>query len=123
MLGVAVSTPSTSYTLLISSKPTPAVAMVAAWPGAGAASTSVVGGGVRGCKMIGSRTIVPTSALNRGPKVPAFRSYTHSVYCGGASVTLAPEVFDAVHRLVALGVTVVSSTRQGDQLTNMRLVP
>ncbi len=45
------------------------------------------------------------------------------MYCGGASVTLAPEVFDAVHRLVALGVTVVSSTKHGDQLTSMRLVP
>src|SRR5579864_2668321 len=105
MFGVAVSTPSTSYTLLISSRPTPAVAMVAACPGVGAASTRIDGAGFLGCKMMGSSTIVPTSALNKGPKVPASRSYTHNVYCGGAIVTLVPEVFDAVQRFVALGVT------------------
>ena len=123
MLGVAVSTPSTSYTLLISSKPTPLLAMVSAAPGAGAASTKIGGAGVLGCRMIGSMTIVPTSALNSGDKVPLSRSYTHSVYCGGASVTLAPAVFDELQRSVVFGVTVVSSTKQGDQLTSRRLVP
>src|ERR1700743_2515836 len=67
--------------------------------------------------------MVPASALNTGPKVPLSRSYTHKVYCGGARVTFAPEVFDEVQRLVVLGLTVVSRTRQGDQLTSMRFVP
>ena len=67
--------------------------------------------------------MVPASALNTGPKVPLSRSYTHKVYWGGARVTLVPEVLLELQRLVVLGVTVVSSTRQGDQLTSMRLVP
>ncbi len=100
-----------------------ALAMVAWAPGAGAASTRMAGAGFLGCKITGSTTIVPTSALSTGPKVPLSKSYTHSVYCGGASVTLGPAVFAAVQRLVALGVTVVSSTKHGDQLTSMRLVP
>src|ERR1700733_8137395 len=104
MLGAAVSMPSTSYTLLISSNPTPEFDMVVAWPGAGAASTKICGAGVRGCRTTRSTTMVPASALNTGPSVPLSRSYTHNVYWGGANVTLVPEVLDDVHRLVVFGV-------------------
>src|ERR1700722_8882129 len=45
------------------------------------------------------------------------------VYCGGASVTFAPLVLPAVQTLVVFGVTVVSRTRQGAQLTSILLVP
>ena len=51
------------------------------------------------------------------------KSYTHRVYCGGASMTLGPLVLADVQTFVAGGVMVVSSTKQGDQLTTMRLVP
>src|ERR1700730_363502 len=107
----------------MSNNPTPALAMVAACPGAGAGSTRVTGAGFLGCRMTSSTTMFPRSALSTGPNVSLSRSYTHSVYWGGAKVTFAPAVFEAVHKLVVFGVTVVSSTRQGDQLTSMRLVP
>src|SRR5260370_21643749 len=45
------------------------------------------------------------------------------VYCGGANCTLAPLVLPDVQALVVAGVTVVSSTKQGAQLTSIRLVP
>ncbi len=48
--------------------------MVAACPGAGAASTKVTGAGFLGCRITGSTTIVPTSALSTGPKVPLSKS-------------------------------------------------
>src|ERR1700678_3910302 len=117
------STPAKSYTLLILSRPTPLVAMVCADAVAGVESGISVGGGGLASNITGSTIIRPASALSNGLKVPALKSYTHRVYSGGASCTLGPAVLPALHTLVAAGVTVVSSTRQGDQLTSMRLVP
>src|SRR5882724_625350 len=97
--------------------PAPFNAVDAAVAGAG---STAVGAGVRACKSTGSMMVSPDSAARMGLKVPAAKSYTQIVYSGGAKVTVAPVVLPVVQTLVVDGVV---RTRQGAQLTSIRLVP
>src|SRR5882762_2269248 len=99
--------------------PAPANAADAVVAGVG---TAAVGAGVRACKSTGSTMINPDSAASMGLNVPAAKSYTQIVYSGGAKVTVAPVVLPAVQTLVVEEVAEVR-TRQGAQLTSIRLVP
>src|ERR1700736_958696 len=99
--------------------PAPANAADAAVGGVGSLA---VGAGTRACKSTGSTIINPDSAARMGLKVPAAKSYTQIVYSGGARVTVAPVVLLVVQTLVVDEVGEVR-TRQGAQLTSIRLVP
>ena len=70
----------------------------------------------------GSTIINPDSADRMGLKVPAAKSYTQIVYSGGARVTVAPVVLLLLQTLVVDEVA-EARTRQGAQLTSIRLVP
>src|SRR5258708_38308497 len=84
--------------------------------------TVAVGAGVRACKSTGSTMTNPDCAPTMGLKVPAAKSYTQIVYSGGAKVTVALVVLPLVQTLVVDDVAEVR-TRQGAQLTSIRLVP
>src|ERR1700726_870124 len=99
--------------------PAPFNAVDAVVAGAGSAA---VGAGVRACNSTGSTMVSPDSAERMGLKVPAAKSYTQIVYSGGAKVTVAPVVLPVVQTLVVVEVGEVR-TRQGAQLTSIRLVP
>src|ERR1700681_349204 len=83
---------------------------------------AAVDAGTLACKSTGSTITNPDCAPRMGLKVPASKSYTQIVYSGGAKVTVAPVVLPVVQTLVVEEVAEVR-TRQGAQLTSIRLVP
>src|SRR5580692_5054652 len=83
---------------------------------------AAVGAGTRACKSTGSTITNPDCAPRMGLKVPAAKSYTQIVYSGGAKVTVAPVVLLLLQTLVVDEVP-EARTRQGAQLTSIRLVP
>ena len=88
----------------------------------GGVASAAVGAGTRACRITGSTIINPDSADRMGLKVPAAKSYTQIVYSGGAKVTVAPVVLLLLQTLVVDEVA-EARTRQGAQLTSIRLVP
>ena len=96
---VAVSTPSTSYTLLISEQ-----ADTIAGHGLGRSRRRR---GVHQGRRSGVLELQNDRLHDHGAHIGAqqrrqgalVRSYTRSVYCGGAKVTLAPAVFDEVAKI------------------------
>ena len=68
MFGTAVSTPSKSYTLLISMPPTPALNRFSSSPTPGTLSRMTLAGG-RGCATATSVTIVPSTGGMIGSRV------------------------------------------------------
>src|SRR5579859_644736 len=88
----------------------------------GGVTSAAVGAGTRACNSTGSRIISPDSAARMGLKVPAAKSYTQIVYSGGAKVTAAPVVLLLLQTLVVEDAA-EARTRQGAQLTSIRLVP
>src|ERR1700730_4468709 len=88
----------------------------------GVVLVAAVGAGTLACKSTGSTITNPDCAPRMGLNVPAAKSYTQIVYSGGAKVTVAPVVLPVVQTLVVDEVGEVR-TRQGAQLTSIRLVP